>query len=213
MAKRLAEQEKQKKAQIILLERFAPSFEALTDERAGRMIKGIFYYRITKQEPDFGDAVLAFFWQDVKHWLDESEAFYNQKCQTNKDNIEKRWQRNKNKEPKEANDTNEYERIRTYSNHTNAKPNATPKPNVQTYPKKGTVIEDSSSNKGSDFEKVLNFYQEKIEALNTNDKNKLQELVKIHGFDEVKTNINFMATQHMKGLNCLAEILETSVNF
>jgi hypothetical protein len=60
---------------------------------------------------------------------------------------------------------------------------------------------------------VLNLYQGKIEALNTNDKNKLQELVKIHGFDEVKTNINFMATQHMKGLNCLAEILETSVNF
>lgn len=214
MAKRLAEQEKQKKAQVILLERFAPSFEALTNEQAGRMVKGIFHYRITKQEPDFGDAVLSFFWQDVKHWLDESEAFYNQKCQTNRDNIKKRWQ-GKNKEPNEPNDTNVYERIETDSNHTkaNATPNATPTPNVQTYPKKGTVIEDSSSNKGSDFEKVFELYQEKIEALNTNDKNKLQELVKKHGIDELVTNINFMATQHMKGLYCLAEILETSVNF
>lgn len=210
MAKRLAEQEKQKKAQVILLERFAPSFEALTNEQAGRMVKGIFHYRITKQEPDFGDAVLSFFWQDVKHWLDESEAFYNQKCQTNKDNANARWKKNTS-----SDNANACDRIQTDANYpkANATPNATPTPNVQTYPKKGTVIEDSSSNKGSDFEKVFKLYQEKIEALNTNDKNKLQELVKKHGIDELVTNINFMATQHMKGLYCLAEILETSVNF
>ena len=214
MAIRLAEQEKQKKAQIILLERFAPSFEALTDEQAGRMLKGIFKYKITKSEPKWGDSVLAFFWQDIKHWLDESEAFYNQKCQTNRDNIKKRWQ-GKNKEPNEPNDTNEYERIRTYSNHTkaNAKPNANAIPNVQTYPKKGTVIEDSSSNKGSDFEKVLNLYQERIEALKPSDKNELQDLVKIYGFDEVKANIDYMASQHMKGLYSLKQILDTSVDF
>ena len=118
MAKRLAEQEKQKKAQVILLERFAPSFEALTNEQAGRMLKCIFHYKITKQEPDFGDAVLSFFWQDVKHWLDESEAFYNQKCQTNKDNANARWKKNTSSDNANACDC-----IQTDTNYQHLTPN------------------------------------------------------------------------------------------
>ena len=96
MAVRLAEQEKEKRAQIILLERFSNSFFMLTDAQAGRMVKAIFQYKITKQEPNFqGDGILVFFWQDIKNWLDDSENHYKRVCEINRANINARW-KNKN---------------------------------------------------------------------------------------------------------------------
>jgi hypothetical protein len=209
MTKRLAEQEKAKKAQIILLERFATSFDALTDERAGQMVKGIFHYKITKQEPVFGDDVLTFFWQDIKRWLDESETYYNQKCKTNKDNANARWKKNNS-----TDNANAYDRIQTDTNYPNATPNATPIPNVQTYPNKGTVNFDSSNKGGSDFEKVLNLYQEKIQTLKSADEvNKLRNLVESYGIKDVVSVIDFMEKNNHKGLGVLAELLDGMVDF
>lgn len=204
MAKRLAEQEKTKKAQIILLERFAPSFNALTDERAGQMVKGIFKYKISKQEPVFKDDVLTFFWQDIKHWLDESEAYYKQKCQTNKDNANARWKKNN-----PTDNANAYDRIQTDTNYPNANAMANARALV---PKKGTI--DSTNKGNSDFEKVLNLYREKIGVLESADeKNKLREIVETHNLDEIKTQIDFMHSQHFKGVSVLLEALDNYVDF
>lgn len=213
MANRLAEQEKEKKAQIILLERFAPSFDALTDEQAGRMLKGIFQYKITRQEPDFRhDTILSFFWQDIKNWLDESETHYRHVCEVNKANINARW-RGKNNDA--SIDTNEYERIRTNTNYTkaNANANANATPKVKPYPKKGTVNLESSNKGNTDFDDMVVLYEEKIEVLKPNDKSKFQELINNNSLGDIKDAIDFMVSHKWKGIYALEKALNMNVDF
>ena len=94
MANSLAKQEK--KAPIILLERFSVGFSMITDEQAGRIIKAVYSYRFENKEPDFkNDVILKFFWLDIKNWLDESQTAYMEKCEKNRENISKRWNKDK----------------------------------------------------------------------------------------------------------------------
>lgn len=206
MASRLADQEK--KAQIILLERFSNSFYALTDEQAGRMVKAIFQYKTTKQEPNFqGDGILAFFWQDIKNWLNDSEEYYKKICEQNKANANKRW--GNNNEPNEPNDATAYDRIQMDANY----PNANAMANVKSYPNKGSVNIDSTNKGNTDFEKMVALYEEKIEGLKPGEKTKFQELIKNNGKANVKSAIDFMVSHNWKGVYALEKALNMNVDF
>lgn len=207
MAVRLAEQEKEKRAQIILLERFSNSFYMLTDAQAGRMVKAIFQYKITKQEPNFqGDEILVFFWQDIKNWLDDSENHYKRVCEINRANINARW---KNKNDVSEN-TSVYERTQTNTEHTNAMANAM----ANGFPKKETVIIDSTNKGNGNFETAVKTYQEKIGNLKPpQEVEHLQDLLNKYSFNEVLTAINIMASTGGRSVKALENILETSVDF
>lgn len=207
MSIRLAEQEKEKKAQIILLERFSNSFFMLTDAQAGRMVKAIFQYKISKQEPNFqGDGILVFFWQDIKNWLDDSENHYKRVCEINRANINARW---KNKNDVSEN-TSVYERTQTNTEHTNAMANAM----AYGFPKKETVIIDSTNKGNGNFETAVKTYQEKIGNLKPpQEVEHLQDLLNKYSFNEVLTAINIMASTGGRSVKALENILETSVDF
>lgn len=83
-------------------------FEELTDEEAGRLIKGIFKYVNT------GDSELTGLMKSVfipiKKDIDKNEENYQKRCEKNRENINKRWGKESKEIPK---DTNEYERIQT----------------------------------------------------------------------------------------------------
>jgi hypothetical protein len=125
-----------KKGQIILLDRWKKSFDMLTDEQAGQMVKGIYQYQTTGEEPGFKHDLLLFFWQDVKTWLDESQEAYRQKCEQNRDNAKKRWYGDGYDDMPDMpdmsdmpEDTTAYDRMGTYANYANDNDNGKVKVN------------------------------------------------------------------------------------
>ena len=93
------------KTALLLPYEFSDVFGSLTDEQAGSLIKGIFYYDIQGVQPDFDDEVLQFAWQShIKPKLDRIAENYAAKCAKNRENVAKRWQKA---------DTTVYDRIQT----------------------------------------------------------------------------------------------------
>lgn len=134
-----------KKGQIILLDRWKKSFDMLTDEQAGQMVKGIYQYQTTGEEPGFKHDLLLFFWQDVKTWLDESQEAYRQKCEQNRDNANKRWYGDEMPDMSDMpEDTTAYDRMGTYANYANDNDNDNDK--VKDNDKEKAKIKQSSDN-------------------------------------------------------------------
>lgn len=113
----------EKRAQIILLDRWRKNFEMLTGEQAKQIINAMYNYQFDGIEPEFTDTLVIFFWQDVKQWLDDSNKRYKVKCDKNRDNIQGFWDK------KQKADTDEYERIQTNTTATNDNDNDNPIPN------------------------------------------------------------------------------------
>ena len=89
------------KTAMLLPYEFGDVFAALTDAQAGEMIKAIFAYEINGEKPAF-DGVLLFAWAShIQPKLDHIAESYAAKCEKNRENIAKRWQK----------DTNVYDRI------------------------------------------------------------------------------------------------------
>lgn len=76
-------EEKKKPKGMLLLLRWQKNFNALSDESAGRMVKAMFEYETNNSNIVFNDAVLDFFWNEVRDWLDASRQHW-------KDVVEKR---------------------------------------------------------------------------------------------------------------------------
>lgn len=81
-------------------------FEALSDEEAGKLIKGIFKYLDTGDSGLIGMMNAIFI--PIKKDIDENEKKYQKTCEKNRENINKRW--NKANEDIQTN-TSVYERI------------------------------------------------------------------------------------------------------
>lgn len=64
-------------------------FEQLTDEEAGKLIKGIFQYATTGENKLEGYLNIIFI--PIKNEMDKNEERYIKVCERNKKNIEKRW--------------------------------------------------------------------------------------------------------------------------
>ena len=67
---------KKKDPQIILLDRWRDTFESLTDEEAGQVIKAMFAYWHDGKQTDFKDRLLKFSWGDIVKWFADSRAHY-----------------------------------------------------------------------------------------------------------------------------------------
>ena len=81
-------------------------FDTLTDEEAGKLIKGIFKYMRTGNSELTGMMKAIFI--PIKNDIDKNEESYQKRCEKNRENIKKRWEKD-SEEIQE--DTNVYERI------------------------------------------------------------------------------------------------------
>lgn len=81
-------------------------FDKLTDEQAGKLIKAIYRYEATLENPnlDFG---LDMAFTSIKIVLDKNREKYQKKCQKNKENADKRWK----------NSANACEEMQTHANY------------------------------------------------------------------------------------------------
>lgn len=72
------------KESFILYHEEKELFEALSDEQAGQLIKGIFRYEV--QEETKLDTVLNLLFIQIKAHLDRNRIKYEEKCKKNKEN-------------------------------------------------------------------------------------------------------------------------------
>lgn len=79
----------------------------LDDEQVAQLFRGMVNYFVDGKAPKF-TGVLKFVWIPIKQHMDRDADKYEKRCEKNRENVKKRWER-----------TNEYERIRTYTNDTN----------------------------------------------------------------------------------------------
>lgn len=84
--------------------------DELDNEEAGIIFKAIYEYETSKQIPKLNKALRIVFKQ-FKVKLDFYDKKYNETCEKNRENAEKRWQKHK--------DTHEYERIQSDAMDTN----------------------------------------------------------------------------------------------
>lgn len=85
--------------------------DELSNEEAGIIFKAIYEYEDTKKEPKL-ERMLKIVFKQFKNRLDEYDESYDLKCQKNKENIDKYWE-------KVRANSNEYERIQSNTMATN----------------------------------------------------------------------------------------------
>lgn len=88
--------------------------DEMTDEQVAQLFRGMVNYFTEGKAPKF-TGVLKFVWITVQQQMDRDKEKYVEKCERNRSNITKRWEREK--------DTNEYGRIRTNTIDTNTNTN------------------------------------------------------------------------------------------
>lgn len=93
-------------------------FDELTDEEAGILIKALYEYEQNKKIPKLNKMLKIIFLQ-FKNVLDNDEKKYNEKCEKNRQNIKKYWEKVKQQE-----NTNEYDCIRPNTMATNSNINS-----------------------------------------------------------------------------------------
>lgn len=79
----------------------------LDDEQVAQLFRGMVNYFVDGKAPKF-TGVLKFVWIPIKQHMDRDAEKYEKRCEKNRENVKKRWER-----------TNEYERIRANTNDTN----------------------------------------------------------------------------------------------
>lgn len=79
----------------------------LDDAQVAQLFRGMVNYFTTGKAPKFS-GILKFVWIPIKQHMDRDAEKYEKKCEKNRENVKKRWER-----------TKEYERIRANTNDTN----------------------------------------------------------------------------------------------
>lgn len=91
-------------------------FDGFSDEQAGRLIKAVFDYEKRKELPEFGDPLLQMMFDTViKQKSDENAKAYALRCEQQRKNVQKRWERRK----KSAKNTMVYDGIPKIPPYTN----------------------------------------------------------------------------------------------
>lgn len=93
---------------IIVYRDWISTFDSLTDEEAGRLIKHFFRY-INDLNPEVPDRLTGLLFEPIKQTLKRDLKKYEAICLKNRDNVNIRWNKN---------DTTVYDRIRTDTKHT-----------------------------------------------------------------------------------------------
>ena len=137
--------------------------DELTDEQLGKLFRGMLDYFTSGKAPKF-TGVLKFAFIPIKQQMDRDSEKYDTKCKKNRDNIQSYWNKVKS-------DTNEYERIRTYTNATNTNTNT--KTNTKTNTNTDTTTNTDTNTKvcgsGADDDDSFNIWNrmtvEDVEAV------------------------------------------------
>lgn len=130
------------------------STEKLNNEQFGTLLRALISYAKDGTETEFDDLAMSLAFDAQKVMIDNKKAEYNDKCEKNRQNVMKRWQKNS--------DTTVYDRIPSYKKNTTVSPNSFNNSNsiyinninkdIQTtsYKKeKNTIINDSKKEKVS----------------------------------------------------------------
>lgn len=88
--------------------------EDFSDEQFGKITRAIIKYDMTGEIPKFNDTAIKIAFKCVKPTLDRNKKEYEDMCEKNRQNVQKRWA-NKSEIP---NDTTEYDGIRSYNSYT-----------------------------------------------------------------------------------------------
>ena len=100
---------------FILYTSYYAIIEGLTDEQLGQLTRALFIYardgKTIKQEP-----VVRMAFSFIKDNIDRNADKYQKKCERNRENIRKRWEKKHAEDTTERSDTTEYERIQSNTN-------------------------------------------------------------------------------------------------
>lgn len=99
------------KNKIIVYRDWMSTFEALSDEEAGMLIKHFFRY-VNDKNPEAPNRLIGLVFEPIKQTLKRDLRTYEETCNKNRKNINLRWNKIN------TNDTTVYDRIRTDTNHT-----------------------------------------------------------------------------------------------
>ena len=98
------------KNRVIVYRDWIGTFENLTDEEAGKLIKHFFAY-INDKNPQAPDRLTALLFEPIKQTLKRDLKAYQDKCLKNSDNVKVRWNKK---------DTNVYKRKKRNTNYTDS---------------------------------------------------------------------------------------------
>lgn len=98
---------------FLLLHEFRDSFNMLSDEEAGQLIKAIFTYETKGEEPCFDDRAMTMAFSNIRRFLDSSRENYQKVCKQRSEYAKKRWEKQEEKkraekEKAEAEDARAY---------------------------------------------------------------------------------------------------------
>ena len=100
---------------FILYTSYYAIIEGLTDEQLGQLTRALFIYardgEVIKLEP-----VVRMAFSFIKDNIDRNADKYQKKCERNRENIRKRWEKKHSEDTTERSDTTEYERIPSNTN-------------------------------------------------------------------------------------------------
>ena len=100
---------------FILYTSYYAIIEGLTDEQLGQLTRALFIYardrEVIKLEP-----VVRMAFSFIKDNIDRNADKYQKKCERNRENIRKRWEKKHTEDTTERSDTTEYERIPSNTN-------------------------------------------------------------------------------------------------
>lgn len=100
---------------FILYTSYYAIIEGLTDEQLGQLTRALFIYardgKTIKLEP-----VVRMAFSFIKDNIDRNADKYQKKCERNRENIRKRWEKKHAEDTTERSDTTEYERIPSNTN-------------------------------------------------------------------------------------------------
>lgn len=81
--------------------------DELPDEQTAQLFRGMVNYFVEGRDPEFSGS-LKYIFIPIRQQMDRNAERYEKKCEKNRENVKKRWER-----------TKEYDRIRANTNDTN----------------------------------------------------------------------------------------------
>ena len=100
----MKEKNVKQKDNFLLYHNMYKMFNALPDEKAGRVIKSIFRYSMNGELPEYEeDSTENFLFMSIQNSIDINSEKYYEKCEHNRRNINKRWN-NKDESKEEQSD-------------------------------------------------------------------------------------------------------------
>lgn len=123
--------------------------EGLTDEQLGQLTRALFIYardgKTIKLEP-----VVRMAFSFIKDNIDRNADKYQKKCERNRENIRKRWEKKHAEDTTERTDTTEYERIPS---------------NTNVYEEKSRIPYDNDNDNDNDVSKETNILEPSKEGI------------------------------------------------